>query len=106
VVQEEVEIAPVLHQFEEVIEEVIEDTENSFAIDADDDAVLDQLLTPIIQYNEPVNNTFEDLVIDNNNINMIANLDNIESNIKSDDFNLDFIEENNNENNDDIADFF
>jgi hypothetical protein len=47
VVQEEVETEPVLHQSEEVVEEVNEAEELPFDIDADDDAVLDAILTPI-----------------------------------------------------------
>jgi hypothetical protein len=47
VVQEEVICADDLHQSEEIIEDVIEAEEVPFDIDADDDAVLDSLLTPI-----------------------------------------------------------
>jgi hypothetical protein len=47
VVQEEVETEPVLHQSEEVVEEVNEAEELPFDIDADDDAVLGAILTPI-----------------------------------------------------------
>jgi hypothetical protein len=77
-----------LHQSEEVVEDVIEDTEVPFDIDADDDAVLDSLLTPcaahdvetvreieeeksedifpqdeIVQYTDPAGNTFEAPVV-------------------------------------------
>jgi hypothetical protein len=47
VVQEEVETESVLHQYEEEVEDVVEDTEVSFDIDADDDAVLGSILVPI-----------------------------------------------------------
>jgi hypothetical protein len=47
VVQDEVESAEVLHQSEEIIEDSNEAEEVPFDIDADDDAVLDSLLTPI-----------------------------------------------------------
>jgi hypothetical protein len=47
VVQEEVNCADDLHQSEEVVEEVNEAEELPFDIDADDDAVLDAILTPI-----------------------------------------------------------
>jgi hypothetical protein len=47
VVQEEVICADDLHQSEEIIEGVIEDTEVPFDIDKDDDAVLGSLLIPI-----------------------------------------------------------
>jgi hypothetical protein len=88
VVQEEVIYAEDLHQSEEIIEDVVEDTEVPFDIDEDDDAVLDALLTPcaahdaetvreieeeksedifpqdeIVQYTDPVGNTFEAPVV-------------------------------------------
>ena len=47
VVQEEDNYADNLHQSEEVVEDVIEDTEVPFDIDKDDDAVLSSLLVPI-----------------------------------------------------------
>ena len=47
VVQEEVEIDTVLHQSEEIIEEVDEAEETPFDLDAEDDAILDIILTPI-----------------------------------------------------------
>lgn len=47
VVQEEVENEEVLHQSEEVVEDVIEDIPLPFDIDEDDDAVLGSILTPI-----------------------------------------------------------
>jgi hypothetical protein len=85
VVQEEVIYAEDLHQSEEIIEDVIEDTEVPFDIDADDDAVLGSLLVPIekpeppvtveeyldhkessdetVVYTDPVGNTFEAPVV-------------------------------------------
>jgi hypothetical protein len=48
VVQEEVEIDTVLHQSEEIIEEVNEAEEVPFDIDEDDDSVLGSLLTPCV----------------------------------------------------------
>jgi hypothetical protein len=47
VVQEDDNYADNLHQSEEIIEDVIEDTEVPFDIDKDDDAVLGSLLIPI-----------------------------------------------------------
>ena len=81
-VQEEVENEEVLHQYEEVVEETNEAEELPFDIDADDDAVLDAILTPIekpeleltddhdllppglldeaiLKYTDPAGNTFE-----------------------------------------------
>jgi hypothetical protein len=91
VVQDEVESAEVLHQSEEIIEDSNEAEEVPFDIDADDDAVLDSLLTPIapcaahdaetereieeenstdifpqdetVVYTDPVGNTFEAPVV-------------------------------------------
>jgi hypothetical protein len=91
VVQEEIENDVVLHQSEEIIENVIEAEEVPFDIDEDDDAVLDSLLVPIennepiveeeispenstsifpqdetVEYTDPAGNTFEaPIVIDN-----------------------------------------
>jgi hypothetical protein len=61
-VQEEVENEEVLHQYEEEVEDVVEDTEVLFDIDADDDAVLDSLLVPIEKpdTHEDVYEVFED----------------------------------------------
>jgi hypothetical protein len=78
-----------LHQSEEIIEDVIEAEEVPFDIDADDDAVLDAILTPcaahdaetereieqenltdifphdeIVQYTDPLGNTFETPVVE------------------------------------------
>jgi len=83
-VQEEVKNEEVLHQSEELVEDVIEDIELPFDIDEDDDAVLSSILTPcaghdaetvreieeeksedifpqeqIVQYTDPVGNVFE-----------------------------------------------
>jgi hypothetical protein len=55
VVQEDVIYADDLHQLNEVVEEVSEDIELPFDIDADDDAVLDSLLTPIEREISPEN---------------------------------------------------
>jgi|688.fasta_scaffold65548_5 hypothetical protein len=88
VVQEEVINAEVLHQSEEITEDVTEAEEVPFDIDEDDDSVLDSLLTPcaahdaetereieeekskdifpqdeIVQYTDPVGNTFEAPVV-------------------------------------------
>ena len=54
VVQEEVENEEVLHQYEEEVEDVIEDIELPFDIDADDDAVLGSILVPIEKPEPPV----------------------------------------------------
>jgi hypothetical protein len=54
-VQEEVETDPVVHQSEEVVGDVVEETEVPFDIDEDDDAVLDSLLTPIEREISPEN---------------------------------------------------
>jgi hypothetical protein len=95
VVQEEVISADHLHQSEEIIEETNEAEEVPFDIDADDNAVLDSILTPcaahdvetereieqenltdifpqdeIVQYTDPVGNTFEaPIVIDTIDLN-------------------------------------
>jgi hypothetical protein len=61
VVQEEVIYADDLHQSEEVVEEVNEAEELPFDIDADDDAVLDAILTPI-EKPEPEITVEEDLL--------------------------------------------
>jgi len=113
VVQEEVEIEPVVHQYEEEVEDVVEDIELSFDIDKDDDAVLDSILVPIenpeppvtveeyldhkessdetVVYTDPAGNTFEaPIVIDD-----FAEEDNF-------DFDLDDIEEDAG----DVPDFF
>jgi hypothetical protein len=95
-VQEEVENEEVLHQSEEIVEDVNEDIEVPFDIDEDDDAVLDSLLTPcaahdletsgeieeeksedifpqddIVQYTDPVGNVFEmpDIKVDTIDLN-------------------------------------
>jgi hypothetical protein len=57
VVQEEVEIEPIVHQFEEIILEVKEAEETPFDLDAEDDAVLDALLVPIEREISPENST-------------------------------------------------
>jgi hypothetical protein len=87
VVQEEVENEEVLHQYEEEVEDVVEDIEVPFDIDADDDAVLGSILTPIqkpeleltadndllpaglldeaiVKYTDPAGNTFEAPIVD------------------------------------------
>jgi hypothetical protein len=130
-VQEEVEIEPVVHQSKEIvltedelahqlygvdndIEVSIAAPENEaeetpFDLDAEDDAVLDALLVPIereispenstdifpqdetVVYTDPVGNTFEAPIV-------------ISDFALEDDFDLEFIEENKEE--DDIPDFF
>jgi len=101
VVQEGVIYADDLHQSEQITEDVNEAKEVPFDIDADDDAVLDALLTPIapcaahdaetvreieeeksedifpqdeiVQYTDPVGNTFEaPIVIDTIDLNEIT----------------------------------
>jgi len=79
-VQEEVENEVVLHQSEEIIEDLNEDTEIPFDIDEDDDAVLGSLLVPItpidykaenpivdtgdsVKYTDSVGNVFEAPVV-------------------------------------------
>jgi hypothetical protein len=119
VVQEEVEIEPVLHHSEEMILEIEEVEETPFDLDAEDDAVLDALLVPIemeispenstsifpqdetVIYTDPAGNTFEAPVVpcvghDKETENIFALEDN---------FDLDFVEETN-EDGDDIPDFF
>ena len=76
VVQEEVEIDTVLHQSEEIIEEVDEAEETPFDLDAEDDAILDIVLKPLspiefkaenptletgdhVKYTDSAGNTFE-----------------------------------------------
>jgi hypothetical protein len=94
-VQEEVETDTVLHQPEEVVEDVIEDTELPFDIDEDNNSVLDSILTPCaghdletsreieqensrdifpqdetVHYTDPVGNTFEAPVVSIDTINL------------------------------------
>ena len=99
----------VLYHPEEIILEVEEAEEIPFDLDAEDDAMLDALLTPIereispenltdifpqdetVVYTDPVGNTFEAPIV-------------ISDFALEDDFDLEFIEENKEE--DDIPDFF
>jgi hypothetical protein len=110
VVQEGSDFDIDLHQSEEITKEVDEAEETPFDLDAEDDAMLDALLTPIereispenstsifpqdetVVYTDPVGNTFEAPIV----INEFAIEDN---------FDLDFAEETN-EDGDDIPDFF
>jgi hypothetical protein len=86
VVQEGSDFDIDLHQYEEEVEDVIEDIELPFDIDADDDAVLGSILVPIenpeppvtveeyleqkelpnetVVYTDPVGNTFEAPIVD------------------------------------------
>jgi hypothetical protein len=61
-VQEEVENEEVLHQSEEIIEDIVEDIEHSFDIDEDDDAMLGSLLVPI----NPIEYKAENPIVDTN----------------------------------------
>jgi len=116
VVQEEVETEPVLHQSEEVVEDVIEDIEVPFDIDEDDDAMLGSILSPIekldthkdvyevfeetplvsskmeiVDYTDPAGNTFEAPIV-------------IDDFAEEDNFDLDFTETE--EETGDVPDFF
>jgi hypothetical protein len=144
-VQEEVNYADDLHQSEEIIEDVIEDTEVPFDIDKDDNTVLGSLLVPIektdthedvyaeisveedllppglldeaiLKYTDPAGNTFEaPIVIDEfaleDNLEE-ANFDELEveeEKIEVDnsaDFDLDFVSDDTEEDEDEIPDFF
>jgi hypothetical protein len=133
VVQEEVENEEVLHQSEEVVEDVIEDTEIPFDIDEDDDAVLGSLLVPIspieykaenpivdtddlVKYTDPAGNTFEaPIVVDIIDLNettkqAVVVQETFEDNdeeifAEEDNFDLDFNDDTN-EDPDSIPDFF
>ena len=108
VVQEEVEIEPVVHQSEEIILSAIEAEEVPFDLDAEDDAVLDLLLTPLspiefkaenptletgdhVKYSDPAGNTFEAPIV-------------IDDFAEEDNFDLDFTETE--EETGDVPDFF
>ena len=132
VVQEVVENDMILHQSEEIIEEVDEAEEVPFDIDDDDDSVLGSLLTPcaahdaetereigqenstsifpqdeIVEYTDPAGNTFEaPIVIEDLVIEEIPAEKTIEDEFAlEDNFDLDFIEDTN-EDPDSIPDFF
>ena len=133
VVQEEVICADDLHQSEEITEDTNEAEEVPFDIDADDDAVLDALLTPcvahdaetireieeeksedifpqdeIVQYIDPVGNVFEaPIVIDTIDLNETtkASVVVVENSEDTDlDFDLDFNETETGT--EDVPDFF
>lgn len=133
VVQEEVEIDTVLHQSEEIIEEVDEAEETPFDLDAEDDAILDIVLKPLspiefkaenptletgdhVKYTDPVGNTFEAPIVTDDfatedNFEK-ANFDTLEVEkevTETDDdadFDLDFTSNDTEEAEDDIPDFF
>jgi hypothetical protein len=102
-VQEEVKNEEVLHQSEEIIEDVVEDIEHSFDIDEDDDAVLGSLLVPVEDENSEdyskfeleETDTWEEETVsptDNHEVKVSANLNVIESE-DPDAFDLDFDDE-------------
>ena len=124
VVQEEVIYADDLHQSDEIIEDVIEAEEVPFDIDADDDAVLDSLMTPCAAHDqetereigqENLEDIFPQVKVDEVELNettkvaviVTENVEEEDENIfaEADDFDLDF-NESTNEEQDNIPDFF
>jgi len=133
VVQEDPEMLEIVHQVEEIFESLDEAEETPFDLDAEDDAVLDLLLTPLspiefkaenpnletgdhVKYSDPAGNTFEapivtdDFATEDNfeeaNFDTLEVEEEVTETDDDADFDLDFTSNDTEEDKDDIPDFF